>query len=364
MFEISEIKCEYRKDPIGIDSVHPRLYWKINSDKATQTAYRVIVSSTQEGARSGKGDMWDSGKVQSCSAICAVYAGLPLRSRTGGYWKVTVYAEGVEAESGIGYFETGLLEAEDWKGCWTSMPAQRSGATSLFRRELELEEGVCRVRAYVCCPGFHEVFFNGKKVGEALLNAAITDPTRRIPYCTYDLTPLIKAGKNVFGLEVAHGWYGGKQALVQIYADLPDGRVQEFHSSVNGGWYVAAGATVETSIYDGEIYDARIEEDIPKDWTSTEYEARNTRGWMPCVYCPAPQGAPQTQAIEEEGVDKVYPPVSSHRLETGESVFDIGKNIAGWSAHLLEEQINVGKIIRPAYKSISEHRKYVPLEER
>lgn len=38
--------------------------------------------------------------------------------------------------------------------------------------------------------------------------------------------------------------------------------------------------------------------------------------------------------------------------------------IAGWSAHLLEEQINVGKIIRPAYKSISEHRKYVPLEER
>ena len=38
--------------------------------------------------------------------------------------------------------------------------------------------------------------------------------------------------------------------------------------------------------------------------------------------------------------------------------------IAGWSAHLLEEQINVGKIIRPAHKSISEHRKYVPLEER
>ena len=38
--------------------------------------------------------------------------------------------------------------------------------------------------------------------------------------------------------------------------------------------------------------------------------------------------------------------------------------IAGWSAHLLEEQINVGKIIRPAYKSISEHREYLPLSER
>ena len=38
--------------------------------------------------------------------------------------------------------------------------------------------------------------------------------------------------------------------------------------------------------------------------------------------------------------------------------------IAGLSAHLLEEQINVGKIIRPAYMSISAHRNYIPLEER
>ena len=38
--------------------------------------------------------------------------------------------------------------------------------------------------------------------------------------------------------------------------------------------------------------------------------------------------------------------------------------IAGWSAHLMEEQINVGKIIRPAYRSISAHRSYVPLHER
>ncbi len=38
--------------------------------------------------------------------------------------------------------------------------------------------------------------------------------------------------------------------------------------------------------------------------------------------------------------------------------------IAGWSAHLMEEQINVGKIIRPAYRSISPHRDYVPLHNR
>lgn len=38
--------------------------------------------------------------------------------------------------------------------------------------------------------------------------------------------------------------------------------------------------------------------------------------------------------------------------------------ISGWSAHLLEEQINVGKIIRPAYMSISPQRSYIPLNKR
>ncbi|MBQ2276905.1 MAG: citrate/2-methylcitrate synthase [Lachnospiraceae bacterium] len=38
--------------------------------------------------------------------------------------------------------------------------------------------------------------------------------------------------------------------------------------------------------------------------------------------------------------------------------------IAGWSAHRLEEIINDGKIIRPAYKSVAKHQPYVPLDER
>lgn len=38
--------------------------------------------------------------------------------------------------------------------------------------------------------------------------------------------------------------------------------------------------------------------------------------------------------------------------------------IAGWSAHRLEELINAGKIIRPAYKAVSKHKEYVPMNER
>lgn len=44
-------------------------------------------------------------------------------------------------------------------------------------------------------------------------------------------------------------------------------------------------------------------------------------------------------------------------------IFAIAR-IAGWSAHRLEELINEGKIIRPAYKSVAKHQPYVPLDER
>ena len=38
--------------------------------------------------------------------------------------------------------------------------------------------------------------------------------------------------------------------------------------------------------------------------------------------------------------------------------------IAGWSAHRIEELVNAGKIIRPAYKSVAKRRDYLPLDER
>lgn len=38
--------------------------------------------------------------------------------------------------------------------------------------------------------------------------------------------------------------------------------------------------------------------------------------------------------------------------------------VAGWSAHRMEEIINTGKIIRPAYRAVLDRRDYIPLENR
>ena len=50
-------------------------------------------------------------------------------------------------------------------------------------------------------------------------------------------------------------------------------------------------------------------------------------------------------------------------LELYTPLFAIAR-VAGWSAHRIEELINMGKIIRPAYQYVGGRQDYVPLEER
>lgn len=50
-------------------------------------------------------------------------------------------------------------------------------------------------------------------------------------------------------------------------------------------------------------------------------------------------------------------------IELFTPIFAIAR-IAGWCAHRIEELVNAGKIIRPAYKYVGTHREYRPMEER
>lgn len=50
-------------------------------------------------------------------------------------------------------------------------------------------------------------------------------------------------------------------------------------------------------------------------------------------------------------------------LELFTPIFAIAR-VVGWSAHRIEELINVDKIIRPAYRSVSEEKEYAPMDKR
>ncbi len=50
-------------------------------------------------------------------------------------------------------------------------------------------------------------------------------------------------------------------------------------------------------------------------------------------------------------------------LELYTPIFAIAR-ISGWSAHRIEELMNSGKIVRPAYKNVEKHKPYIPLSDR
>src|SRR2546425_504257 len=67
VLKASNLRCENLVEPSGLDAKEPRLGWIVESDQRAQmqTAYRILVATTQKGLSDDLGDLWDSGKVIS-----------------------------------------------------------------------------------------------------------------------------------------------------------------------------------------------------------------------------------------------------------------------------------------------------------
>ena len=175
-FEAVDPKCEYQSDPLGIDEPAPRFSWRIQAaDRAQhQTAYRVLVSSSRAGLDAGLGDKWDSGKVASDATNAIAYAGAPLQSGRRYWWKAQTWDR--DGRPGTGSppatFETALMEPGDWDASWISGPPGVSAP--LLRTETVLEAAPCRARCYMTGLGYYELFINGRRVGDQVLDPAIT----------------------------------------------------------------------------------------------------------------------------------------------------------------------------------------------
>jgi len=76
----TNLRCEYLKNPLGIDIAKPRLSWELVSEKRgeSQTAYRILVASSMEILNEDRGDIWDSGRVESDRTYGIEYRGNPL----------------------------------------------------------------------------------------------------------------------------------------------------------------------------------------------------------------------------------------------------------------------------------------------
>jgi alpha-L-rhamnosidase len=176
-------------------------------DSAQETS-RVLAARTAAALASGRGDLWDSGKVGTSDSVNVVYNGAKLRSGAVCHWKVMVWdTEGKPtAWSTPARFSVGLLAASDWKAQWVGMASAAETDCPWIRKTFVLTETPETALAYVGSIGFHELYVNGRKVGDRLLAPSVSDLQKRALYVTYDLAPYLRVGKNAVVLWLSPGW--------------------------------------------------------------------------------------------------------------------------------------------------------------
>ncbi|MDR0511053.1 MAG: family 78 glycoside hydrolase catalytic domain [Rikenellaceae bacterium] len=119
---VSGLRCEYLRDPLGIDVPHPRLSWElVSTDKGKkQTAYRIMVATDSLALTQERADAWDTRKVVGNSASQIAYNGKPLLANTLYFWRVCSWDEkgAQSAWSPVARFFVGPLSSGDWKAQW------------------------------------------------------------------------------------------------------------------------------------------------------------------------------------------------------------------------------------------------------
>jgi len=354
---------EFDPAPVALDIAKPRFTWIMASEGRAhkQSAYQVLVATSRKKLDADEGDMWNTGLVVSDQSSQVRYGGLPLRSNREYYWKVRIQDDaGKTSPYGkTGSFNMGLLGEEEWKAAWIGkgdvnevvadvdsfltqkisrevlkvIPDSRS---PIFRHEFRVEKKISRARIFIAGLGLYELRLNGKKVGNSVLAPSKTDFRKRILYDTYDVTNELNSGINALGIMLGNGWfngqkkywgwqmqwYGSPRAILQLEIEYIDGTKSMVMT--DGNWKSSWAPITFNCLFDGEQYDARLEE---KDWDKPGFDERK---WQYANIVPGP-GGKLSSALHEPGlVTQTIKPLSVNRPRPDTFVFDLGQNIAGW----------------------------------
>ena len=347
------MRCEYQVNPLGLDSAMPRLGWILKSSVRgqRQTAYQVIVSSRLDSLEDNRGDLWNSEKVLSDHSIQVVYQGKPLASATRYYWKVRVWdKDGNPGHwSRPSWFETALLNPDDWTATWIddgkSNPVAEDDfykfdPAPLFRKEFALNKAVQQARLYITGLGYYEASLNGDRVGDHFLDPGWTNYAKRVYYSTYDVTEQLQSGKNCLAVMLGNGWYnplplrmwgrrnlrehltvGRPMLIAQLHVVYADGSTHTIASDET--WKVTEGPVLRNSIYLGEIYDARKE---ISGWNKAGFD---DAAWADASAAGESVGPLQAQPVPPIQMTAIIKPVTISEPEKGVYIVDMGQNFAG-----------------------------------
>jgi hypothetical protein len=335
---IAKVRFEHVRDALGIGTARPRLSWIVTTESPGwyQAAYE-IRSHGPDGYL-----LEQTGRVVSGESVLVPWPFAPLRSREHLTVQVRVFgADGQPSEwSSPASVEAGLLHSTDWTARFvtpdwdedTNLPQP----CPLLRREFDVRPGVMRARLYVTALGVYEAQLNGAIVGDHVLAPGWTSYHHRLCYQTFDVTKLLREGRNAVGAILGDGWYRGRLGshggrrniygdrlalLAQLEIEYKDGSTGQIITDAS--WRAVTGPILASDIYDGEIYDARLER---LGWSEAGYDDRDWLGvrLLDCDLATlvAPSGPPRRRT-------ELVAPAAILTSPSGRTIVDFGQNLVG-----------------------------------
>ena len=331
---ITKLRTNQIKNPLGFEFDRLRLSWvteSANSLSVFQTGAQVEISLDENFEHI----VFNSGKIIEMDSL-AYTPDIELKPRTRYFWRVTVWGNsGDQATSDVAWFETAKMD-EPWQGQWITANVDKE-THPLIRKTFDLPTPIVSARAYISGVGLYELEINGKRVSEEYFAPGYNAYDFWLQYQTYDVTHLLTSGDNAVGIMLGNGWYKGRfgfdggyhelygsefALIAEIIVTLADG--SEVTIASNQEWKSAPAPITFSGIYDGEVYDANLEQENwtladfdDSKWTSVRFTKVNTERFQARISLPV-------KIMEERK------PIEIIHTPAGETVLDFGQVMTGW----------------------------------
>lgn len=302
-------------EPLGFQIVPLSFSWQVEEAGAAAEQAWARIEILQGGVL-----VWDTGRMEDADSLDCRVDFCP-QPRTRYSWNLTVAADNGSTAVETGWFETGKME-EPWQGQWISPRGSQSSC--ILRKTFQAGSGA-EARLYLCGLGVYECRLNGRKVGEEYLAPGYHSYDFHLQAQTYDVSRQLQRGENTLEIWLGEGWFKGRLGFDGGYTNLYGDRLYaigelyldgKLLAATDASWEAAASPILSNNIYDGEVYDARLE----------------GAGTVEPVELAAPEKCgPLTDRRSLPIVKKESFPVKEVIHTTkGETVLDFGQELTGW----------------------------------
>jgi len=358
---ITQLSCNGLQENAVTEST-PVFNWILSSDERNQnqTAWQIMVSSDLKKCRSGKADLWDSGKTSSSQSAWIPYEGKELQAGRQYYWKVRVWdgQDNPSEWSTPAIFFTGLFNEQDWEGAeWIAFEeipdslklvpgvhgkgdnlgevAKKRSVVPYFRKEYQIDKKISQALVFVCGLGHYKLYINGNKIADRFLSPGWTEYRKSCLYNIFDVTDYLQIGTNTLGAIAGNGFfninreryrklviaYDSPMIILRLKLIYDDG--SEKNIITDESWKTSPSPITYSSIYGGEDYDARLEQE---GWNMPGFDDSD---WDQALPVKGPGGTLKPEMDYPLRVMETFEPKNIYSPGENIFVYDYGQNASG-----------------------------------